>query len=208
MGKHKIEDMYIISALHEIPILTKRIEKQKEDLRKYSSSISNWTPEFGSAEAQRKEVEALLQSTLDLIDRQRWLKRCIAFTNSVSKLEIDGLTYSIAELLAIKSEARSTSYGDRRGTPATDPSRDQTCSVYDCLCDANGKALLAQYNKNANNEKDGSTVVLYYDEAKKKARYDKWYDFVTKITSELEIFNARTKLLDPDDFELKPKEKE
>ena len=30
----KAEDMYIISALHEIPILTKRIEKQKEDHRK------------------------------------------------------------------------------------------------------------------------------------------------------------------------------
>ena len=53
----KAEDMYIISALHEIPILTKRIEKQKEDLTKYASSVSNFTPEFGSAEAQRKEVE-------------------------------------------------------------------------------------------------------------------------------------------------------
>ena len=99
----KAEDMYIISALHEIPILTKRIEKQKEDLTKYASSISNFTPEFGSAEAQRKEVEKLLQSTLDLIERQRWLKRCIAFTNAVSKIEIDGFTYSVTELLAIKS---------------------------------------------------------------------------------------------------------
>ena len=99
----KAEDMYIISALHEIPILTKRIEKQKEDLTKYASSISNFTPEFGTAEAQRKEVEKLLQSTLDLIERQRWLKRCIAFTNAVSKIEIDGFTYSVTELLAIKS---------------------------------------------------------------------------------------------------------
>ena len=119
----KAEDMYIISALHEIPILTKRIEKQKEDLTKYASSISNFTPEFGSAEAQRKEVEKLLQSTLDLIERQRWLKRCIAFTNAVSKIEIDGFTYSVTELLAIKSEARSVSYGGRRTSAETNPAR-------------------------------------------------------------------------------------
>ena len=175
----KAEDMYIISALHEIPILTKRIEKQKEDLTKYASSISNFTPEFGTAEAQRKEVEKLLQSTLDLIERQRWLKRCIAFTNAVSKIEIDGFTYSVTELLAIKSEARSVSYGGRRTAAETNPARDQSCCVYECL----------------------------NDEAKKKARYDKWYDFVTKITSELEIFNARTKLMDPEDYTLTPKEK-
>ena len=201
----KAEDMYIISALHEIPILTKRIEKQKEDLSKYASSISNFTPEFGSAEAQRKEVEKLLQSTLDLIERQRWLKRCIAFTNAVSKIEIDGFTYSVTELLAIKSEARSVSYGGRRTAAETNPARDQSCCVYECLNDGNGKSLLAQYNRG--NDKDGVSVVLYYDEAKKKARYDKWYDFVTKITSELEIFNARTKLMDPEDYTLTPKEK-
>ena len=60
-----------------------------------------------------------------------------------------------------------------------------------------------QYNRSA--DKDGNTVVQYYDEAKKKARYDKWYEFVSKITSELEIFNARTKLMDPEDYEFVPK---
>lgn len=201
---NKADDMYIISALHEIPILTKRIEKQKEDLTKYASSISNFTPEFGSADAQKKEVEKLLQSTLDLIERQRWLKRCIAFTNAVSKIEIDGYTYSVTELLAIKAEAKSISYGGRKMSMETNPARDQSCSVYECLNDTNGKSLLAQYNRG--NDKDSNSVVLYYDEAKRKARYDKWYDFVSKITSELEIFNARTKLMNPEDYNITPKE--
>ena len=109
------------------------------------------------------------------------------------------------KLLAIKSEARSVSYGGRRTAAETNPARDQSCCVYECLNDSNGKSLLAQYNRG--NDKDGVSVVLYYDEAKKKARYDKWYDFVTKITSELEIFNARTKLMDPEDYTLTPKEK-
>ena len=200
---NKADDMYIISALHEIPILTKRIEKQKEDLKKYASGISNWIPEFGSVEAQKKEVESLLQSTLDLIERQRWLKRCIAFTNAVSKIEIDGYTYSVTELLAIKAEARSVSYGARKPTIDTNPSRDLVCGVYECLNDSHGRELLMQYNRSA--DKDGNTVVQYYDEAKKKARYDKWYEFVSKITSELEIFNARTKLMDPEDYEFVPK---
>ena len=152
------------------------------------------------ANADAAEGEAL-----DLIERQRWLKRCIAFTNAVSKIEIDGFTYSVTELLAIKSEARSVSYGGRRTATETNPARDQSCCVYECLNDSNGKSLLAQYNRG--NDKDGVSVVLYYDEAKKKARYDKWYDFVTKITSELEIFNARTKLMDPEDYTLTPKEK-
>ena len=121
------------------------------------------------------------------------------------KIEIDGFTYSVTELLAIKSEARSVSYGGRRTAAETNPARDQSCCVYECLNDGNGKSLLAQYNRG--NDKDGVSVVLYYDEAKKKARYDKWYDFVTKITSELEIFNARTKLMDPEDYTLTPKEK-
>ncbi len=203
---NKAEDMYIISALHEIPILTKRIEKQKEDLAKYASSISNFTPEFGSTDAQKKEVEKLLQATLDLIERQRWLKRCIAFTNAVSKIEIDGFTYSVTELLAIKAEARNVSYGGRKQTIEANPAKDQSCCVYECLNDSNAKALMMQYNR-GNSDKDSCSVVLYYDEAKKKARYNKWYEFVSKITSELEIFNARTKLLDPEDFDITPKEK-
>ena len=76
-----------------------------------------------------------------------------------------------------------------------------------CLNDSNAKALMMQYNR-GNSDKDSCSVVLYYDEAKKKARYNKWYEFVSKITSELEIFNARTKLLDPEDFDITPKKKE
>ena len=99
------------------------------------------------------------------------------------------------------------SYGGRKQAIEPDPAKDQSCCVYECLNDSNAKALMMQYNR-GNSDKDSCSVVLYYDEAKKKARYNKWYEFVSKITSELEIFNARTKLLDPEDFDITPKKKE
>lgn len=204
MEKFKTEGMYIINALHEIPILAKRIENQKEDIRKYASNMTGCC-DFSSVEAQKDAVKSLVQSTIALVERMRWLKKCVAFTNSVSKIEIDGFTYSVTELIAIKSEIRgSNAFNKRYGgfTPETDPARDLMCSIYNCLNNQHGMEMVQKIGRDKEKE---NLITLFYDEDRKNREYQKWYDFSTKITAELEIFNARTKLMDPDDYELKAK---
>lgn len=194
--------MYVINALHEIPILAKRIEEQKEQIRKYASNVSGYR-EFDSEEKQKEEVMALVRSTVDLVERQRWLKRCVAFTNAVSKLTIEGKTHSVAELLVIKNEMRCSDAFGRRDHDDKGSTIDQVRSVYECLNDSYGLRRQRELAGDKN-----ISVVLYYDEGRKKAELNKHYDFVSKITSELEIFNARALLMDPDDYELVAKKKE
>ncbi len=203
MEKFTTEGMYIITALHEIPILAKRIEKQKEEIRKYASNMAGCIY-FGSIDEQKKAVKSLVQSTIALVERMRWLKKCVAFTNAVSKITIDGYTYSVTELIAMKNELRSNNAFVRSysGGKETDPARDLICSVYGCLSNQHAVEMLQKFGRDK--DKEGS-IVLFYDEGVKNREYDKRYEFSTKITSELEIFNARTKLLDPDDCELRHK---
>lgn len=203
MEKFTTEGMYIITALHEIPILAKRIEKQKEEIRKYASNMVGCI-DFSSVEEQKKAVKSLVQSTIALVERMRWLKKCVAFTNAVSKINIDGYTYSVTELIAIKNELKSSNaFIKKYQSGETDPSRDLICSVYDCLNSQHAIEMLQRIGRDK--DKDGS-IVLFYDEGVKNREYEKRYEFSTKITSELEIFNARTKLLDPDDYEINPKQ--
>lgn len=195
---NKTEGMYIINALHEIPILAKRIEEQKEQIQKYASNISGYR-EFDSEDKQKEAVMSLVKSTIDLIKRLRWLKKCIAFTNSVSKLTIEGNTYSVSELLAIKNEMRSSDAFGRRDDKSS--AKDLVRGVYERLDDSYGIKRFREFSGDKS-----VSIVRYYDEARKNAELNKLYDFLSKITPELEIFNARTPLMDPDDYELVKKE--
>lgn len=183
-------DMYIVEALHEIPVLADRIEKCKKQIREYSSGVSNMVPQFKTEQAQRKQVASLLQSALDLTNRLLHLKRCIAFTNAVSIVEIDGFKYSVTELIALRQN------GGRNGRAV----KDTVNEVYDSQCDHQGRVLMSQFGSQQKNDSEAPKVVLYYDEAERNAKREAWYNFASKITSTLEVFNARTKLIDPDDF--------
>ena len=98
------EKIYIVEALHELPILHDRINKNKEKLQEYSSGVSNITPVFGTEQEQRNYVAALMQSTKALLERYLWLKRCIAYTNAMSKVEICKRAYSIVELISLRQD--------------------------------------------------------------------------------------------------------
>ena len=180
------ENIYIVEALHELPIVKDRIEKNKQKLFEYSSGVSNITPVFGSEAEQQKYVAALLQSNKALIERYLWLKRCISFTNAISKIEIGKYKYSITELISIKQEIG-----------------DLMTSVYDSLSMNTGERMFTRMSGNVQQASgDGKSgqpsPIPYYDEALKNKSKDEWFEFCNKISSTLEIFNARTYLLDPD----------
>lgn len=171
--------LYIIHALKELPLIKKKMEKNRELLQQHSSGISTVLPEFKDKDKQTKYVNSLLQSNIDLARRYLKLKNCLAYTNAVSKITIDGLTYSVVELITIRKEMGN-----------------EVDRTYSSLNDRQGHALLGRYGSGA--AKDGPTLVCYYDAQRKSADEKKWYDFWTKIDAELEIFNARTFLLDPE----------
>lgn len=190
------EKIYIVEALHELPILHDRINKNKEKLQEYSSGVSNITPVFGTEQEQRNYVAALMQSTKALLERYLWLKRCIAYTNAMSKVEICKRAYSIVELISLRQEMGGV-----------------MSSVYDCLSLRTGERMYAKLTAGTAQQagpSDGGKAplmspILFYDEAKKNREKDEWFEFCGKITSALEIFNARTYLLDPDEA-VPPKE--
>lgn len=190
----KLSDMYIVEALHEIRIIADRAAKNQKQIREYASGVSNIIPAFKTEAEQKKQVASLVQSTRDLVNRMLRLKRCIAFTNAMNTIEINGFTYSVTELIAIRQQ------GGRNLRAAADMIND----TYDALDDSAGRAKFAELRSNST-DKDVSTV-LYYDEAKRNSERDAWYQFTAKITGSLEVFNARTKLMDPDEFTVSPKE--
>ena len=191
------EKIYIVEALHELPILRDRIDKNKAKLQEYSSGVSNITPVFGTEQDQRIYVASLLQSTKALVERYLWLKRCIAYTNVMSKVEICKRSYSVVELISLRHEM---------GEVMT--------SVYDCLSLRTGERLYAKLTAGAAQQAGSSdsgktplmSPVAFYDEARKNKDKDEWFEFCGKITAALEIFNARTYLMDPNEPE-PPKEK-
>lgn len=185
----KVTDMYIVEALHEIPILADRIMKNQRQISEYASGVSNLIPPFKTEQEQKKQVAALVQSTKDMVNRMLRLKRCIAFTNAVSKIEIEGFKYSITELIALRQQ------GGRNLRTGTDMMN----GIYDALNDSAGKMKFNEM-RGGQSDKNAASVVLYYDEAEKNAKRDAWYAFTGKITGALEVFNARTKLQDPEDF--------
>lgn len=176
-------EMYVIEALHEVPILESRIQKNLVNIEKYASGVNTMIPAFGTAAEQKKQVAAFVASTKDLINRLLYIKRCLAYTNSVSVLEIDGFKYSIVELLHIKSTACQYFNG-----------------IYASLNCNTGNEMYARAFSAGKNSDTAGTVspVLYYDEKKKNEEADKMNEFIGKISSALEIFNARTKLKIPE----------
>lgn len=173
--------MYIIHALKELKLIVKKIDKNREKLREASSGITTILPEYKDKNKQTRFVEGLLQSNLDLAARYLKLKNCLAYTNAVSKITINGRTYSVTELIAIRKEIGGII--DR---------------TYSAISDDTGKLLLSRYGGAGGQGKDAANIVYYYDAARKSEEEKKWYDFYTKIDAELEIFNARTFLLDPE----------
>lgn len=170
-----MSDTYIINALKELPVLKKRLEKTRSKLTEYSSGTTNMVPYFKDKAEQTKQVQALMDSAADITKRYLNLKRCIAYTNAVSTLEIEGRTFSITELIAIHKEMGY-----------------EMEMVYASVNDRNAKKTMSGLNTSSND----ITTVLYYDQKELDKKAESWFTFYKKITAELEIFNARTLLLD------------
>ena len=97
--------MKLIEALKIQKRISSRIAKNCDLINKYSSRLSTEKSYFETDEEQKNEIEKLLQSNKDLVNRYLTIKKCIDYTNIVMSVDIDGKRYSIADLLNMKRNA-------------------------------------------------------------------------------------------------------
>jgi len=167
--------MKIVEALKEMKHTLKKINGKQEQIVKYSSMLSTERPYFNSEEDQKKEVKQLIQGVQDLITRYLELKRKVELTNLKTKIQFEGVNYSISDLLVLKRKLGQ-----------------EILKTYSCLSDTSAMQRL----RGAGVGIDGKTpqVVRFYSEQEKNENIRFWQDLLYNVESRLEVVNATTDL--------------
>lgn len=171
--------MKIIEALKELPLIQKKIDKKISEIQQYASAGSDHEESlaFGSVKAQEKEVDSLLQSVNDLVNRQAEIRKNLAVTNASIRIEINGLTMSISEWIAYRETGI-----------------DNLLRANQALNTTAGQKQLQQ---GANNDiEKGVRLVRFYDEKEKNDAHEALVELRSKIDSTLEVVNATNDLVE------------
>lgn len=169
--------MKIIEALKELPLIEKRVQKQTAQINQYASYVSG-QPAFETEEKQKKEVDALLQSNIDLLGRYESLTNRLAVTNASVIVEIEGQKKTIRGWIAFKNKTAAL--------------LQQSITALNMN---NAQAALTQIqSKGQLNLENGLQLKKTYKEEDKLAMQNKLQNVVDKISSTLEIVNVNTDL--------------
>lgn len=167
--------MKLIEAMKQLKVIEKRMAKNVQQITKYASIPSNEKSPFGTEDQQKKEVRSLLQSNNDLTKEYLRLKNCIDRTNLNTTIQIDGISYTLVDLLTLK---RKLANG--------------MINTYEAL---NDSYSISKIRGIYNQDKSVTTVYLY-DEEDKNNNIRKWQDLADNIESRLEVINATTDLVE------------
>ena len=170
--------MKLIEALKIQKRISSRIAKNCDLINKYSSRLSTEKSYFETDEEQKNEIEKLLQSNKDLVNRYLTIKKCIDYTNIVMSVDIDGKRYSIADLLNMKRNAIEYI---RNG--------------YTSLNDVETERRLSRLYS-SNSKTDNITIERLYDEKMKNENLMYWNNLYDTIDSRLEVINSVTDLIE------------
>jgi hypothetical protein len=169
--------MKIIEALKEIPLIQKKLDKNLELIRKYSSDLVVGDEfVFESEQKQRDEVASLMQSSQDLIKRRMSLKRQLLMTNAQTQITISELTLSITEWIEFKNWGIT--------------------QVLGTLSNLNESNTVQRTQLTADTVDKGVRRIRFYDETYKNERWMFYTELQSKITAQLEIVNATTDLIE------------
>lgn len=171
--------MKIIEAMKRLKVIAKRMEDNTKRINEYASILSTDRPSFGSEDEQRKEVKALIQANWDLVKEYLRTKQDIELTNLKTTLEIDGVKYTLSELLVIKRKLAKS-----------------MMNTYSAL---NDQATMCRIGigLGRNQSAEGKTPVIekLYDERERIDGLRKWQDLYDNIESRLEVVNATTDIV-------------
>lgn len=172
--------MKIIEALKKLPTLEKRIIKNIEQIRLYSSAVDNGNMDlpFGTEEGQKKEVSSLVQSVNDLVAERSRLRRSLAITNAKTFIKIGTLEKSITEWI----EYREKGLGF-----IIDSQSALNISVSEGKVRTGGVAL---------DPEKGFKIVRFFDEKTRNNRIEELRDIQDRIDAELEKVNAVTDIIE------------
>lgn len=169
--------MKIIEALKELPLIKKRLEKNNQLIKQYSSYVTGVSLEFETEERQRLEVQSLVQANIDLAANFEKITNKLSDTNSTVKVEIEGVTKTIREWITYRN--------------VTSAYLKQT---YEALSHQAANTILAANQGRLNLEAGIQVKKLYKEEDKLKA-LNSIQAIVDKIDATLEIVNVNTDLI-------------
>jgi len=171
--------MKIVEALKEVKNIPKKIQGNNARLVQYASKVSTEKPQFATEDDQRKEVKSLIQSNSDLVARAIDLRICIAYTNLMAEVEIDGVKWRIAQLLDIKRKYAAS-----------------MLQTFDSLNESAAQLRLRTATHIDPTQRP--QIERMYDEKEKNKNKDKWQSLYDNIDYRLEVINATTDLIIPD----------
>jgi hypothetical protein len=166
--------MKIVEALKEMKVILKRMDKNSKQITEYAALPDNERLHFGTKEAQKKEIKGLIQANIDLATNYINLKQRIEKTNLATKVEINGVTYTISEMLIYKRTLAKV-----------------LVNTFKALNDGQARLRVVQ----ARGEKQ-PIIEKFYDETDKNNGERMWDDLYHTIDSRLEVINATTELVD------------
>jgi hypothetical protein len=166
----------IIEGMKELKLIEKKMEQNCMRILEYSSICSTELAKFSSEEVQRKEVQGLVQSNLDLATRYMEIKRAIERTNLATIVAFDKKNYTVSDLLVLKRKLESV-----------------IIKTYNSLSDLSAKTKQPSFQRVAGDQV--VTVKQLYDEKSKYDALNSWHELFNAVTGRLEVVNATTNLI-------------
>lgn len=100
------EKMTIHKALSELKTLDDRINKAAKSVPfVFANKHSNGTINGLTVSAYSAEIKSAYQSVNDLMERRSAIKRAVMLSNAVTKVNIGGVEYTVAEAIEVKNHA-------------------------------------------------------------------------------------------------------
>ncbi len=164
----------MLEALKKIRVIEKEIGQNADSVRRYSSKVSIEVSPFGDNKTQKDKIRSLIQSTKDLEIEYRTLKKRITYTNLFVSRIIDGVSYTLDDLLIMK----------RKTT-------DMIVKVINSLSRLQGENSLRSFSSDKN-----AVVELMYLEQDKLSELKYYQDLINYIDSVLDVTLATQSLLE------------
>lgn len=166
--------MKIIEAMKKLRLIEKRLADNVARIQLYASGLSTEIPHFGTADAQKAEVQKLLQENVDLAGTYMELKRQIDYTNIVTLVSYGGKTYTLSDLLWLKRKLGNALY-----------------NTFNALNDQQANSRMRNAPTVAGTP---AQIVRFYNEKQKHENLDKVQTMLSELDGRLEVVNSTTEL--------------
>ena len=169
--------MKLIEAMKELKVIIKRMGKNTIQINEYAALPDTERLHFGTKDAQMKEIKGLIQANADLVNTYLGLKQRIEYTNLKTMVEINGIKYSISEMLVLKRSLAKL-----------------MVATFNALNDSQARSRST--SSHLGRSEKAPIVEKFYNESEKTQGQRSWDDLYHAIDSRLEVINATTELLE------------